>query len=72
MTAIAGNVQFMETFFPERDRTSNFLVTGYSMANILEQCGDDLSRTNVMKQAGQCEPVFRGRGRKLRQQPASI
>jgi branched-chain amino acid transport system substrate-binding protein len=46
---------FMETYFPEGDRTSTFTVTGYTLAltlvHVLEQCGDDLTRANVMKQA---------------------
>ena len=46
---------FMETYFPEGDRTSSSTVTGYVLAHtlvqVLEQCGDDLTRANVMKQA---------------------
>jgi branched-chain amino acid transport system substrate-binding protein len=46
---------FMETYFPEGDRTSSFTVTGYllvqTFVQVLEQCGDNLTRANVMKQA---------------------
>ena len=46
---------FMERYFPEGDRTSSFTVTGYLLAHtlvrVLEQCGDDLTRANVMHQA---------------------
>jgi branched-chain amino acid transport system substrate-binding protein len=46
---------FMDKYFPEGDKTSSFTVYGYSAAQTLEQvlkqCGDDLTRANVMKQA---------------------
>jgi branched-chain amino acid transport system substrate-binding protein len=46
---------FMEKYFPEGDRTSGFTVYGYAaaqtMMRVLQQCGDDLTRANVMKQA---------------------
>jgi branched-chain amino acid transport system substrate-binding protein len=46
---------FMEKYFPDGDRTSSFTVYGYAvahtMAHVLQQCGDDLTRANVMKQA---------------------
>jgi branched-chain amino acid transport system substrate-binding protein len=46
---------FMDTYFREGDRTSSSTVTGYLLANtfvhVLEQCGDDLTRANLMKQA---------------------
>ena len=45
---------FMEMYFPEGDRTSSFTVTGYVLAHtlqVLEQCGHDITRENVMKQA---------------------
>ena len=38
---------FMDQYFPDGDRTSNFTVYGYSvaqtMAQVLRQCGDDLT-----------------------------
>jgi branched-chain amino acid transport system substrate-binding protein len=46
---------FMDTYFREGDRTSSSTVTGYLLArtlvHVLEQCGDDLTRANLMKQA---------------------
>jgi branched-chain amino acid transport system substrate-binding protein len=46
---------FMERYYPEGDRTNVFTVYGYSVAQtlvrVLERCGDDLTRGNVMRQA---------------------
>jgi branched-chain amino acid transport system substrate-binding protein len=46
---------FMEKYFPDGDRTSSFTVYGYAVAHtmvhVLAQCGNDLTRANVMKQA---------------------
>ena len=46
---------FMAKYFPDGDKNSNFNTYGYStaqlMAHVLKQCGDDLTRENVMKQA---------------------
>jgi branched-chain amino acid transport system substrate-binding protein len=48
-------LSFMEQYYPEGDKTSAFTVYGYAVAatmtQVLKQCGDDLSRKNVMKQA---------------------
>jgi branched-chain amino acid transport system substrate-binding protein len=48
-------VAFMDKYFPEGDKTSSFPVYGYTVAQtlvqVLKQCGDDLTRENVMKQA---------------------
>jgi branched-chain amino acid transport system substrate-binding protein len=45
----------MEKYYPEGDKNSSFNSYGYSTAqllvHVLKQCGDDLSRDNVMKQA---------------------
>jgi branched-chain amino acid transport system substrate-binding protein len=52
---------FMDKYFPDGDRTSSFTVYGYSAAQTLvqvfRQCGDDLSRQNVMKQAANLREV---------------
>jgi len=52
---------FMEKYFPEGDRTSNFTVYAYSVAqtlvHVLRQCGDELTRENVMKQAASLKSV---------------
>jgi branched-chain amino acid transport system substrate-binding protein len=46
---------FMDTYFREGDRTSSSTVLGYLLAHtlvhVLEQCGDYLTRANLMKQA---------------------
>ena len=46
---------FMERYYPEGDRTNVFTVYGYSVAQtlvrVLERCGEDLTRRNVMRQA---------------------
>ncbi|CAN5184061.1 ABC transporter substrate-binding protein [soil metagenome] len=46
---------FLEKDFPEGNKLDGFIVTGYSVAQtlvqVLKQCGDDLTRANVMKQA---------------------
>jgi branched-chain amino acid transport system substrate-binding protein len=46
---------FMAKYYPEGDKNSNFNTYGYSTAQLLvytlQQCGDDLTRANVMKQA---------------------
>jgi branched-chain amino acid transport system substrate-binding protein len=46
---------FMEKYYPEGDRTSTFTVYGYTVAQslieVLKQCGDNLTRENLMKQA---------------------
>jgi branched-chain amino acid transport system substrate-binding protein len=46
---------FMDKYFPDGDKSSSFTVYGYSvaqtLAQVLKQCGDNLTRENVMKQA---------------------
>ncbi len=46
---------FMEKYYPDGDRTSTFTTYGYSaaqtMVQVLKQCGGDLTRENVMRQA---------------------
>ena len=46
---------FMDKYYPEGDKSSSFTVYGYSVARtmvqVLQQCGDNLTRANVMKQA---------------------
>jgi branched-chain amino acid transport system substrate-binding protein len=48
-------VEFMAKYYPEGDKDSSFNAYGYSiaalMAQVLEKCGDDLTRENVMRQA---------------------
>jgi branched-chain amino acid transport system substrate-binding protein len=46
---------FMDKYYPDGDKTSNETVYGYLAAQtlvaVLKQCGDNLTRENVMKQA---------------------
>jgi ABC-type branched-subunit amino acid transport system substrate-binding protein len=46
---------FMDKYYPDGDRTSSFTVYGYAVAQtlvqVLKQCGDELTRENVMRQA---------------------
>jgi branched-chain amino acid transport system substrate-binding protein len=46
---------FMTKYFPDGDRTSSLSAYGYNAAQalvqVLKQCGDDLTRANVMRQA---------------------
>lgn len=48
-------LSFMDQYYPNGDKTDNQTVYGYSIAQttvqVLKQCGDDLTRENVMKQA---------------------
>ncbi len=52
---------FMTKDFPEGDKSSSFTVYGYSVAQtlvqVLKQCGDDLTRENVMKQAANLKNI---------------
>jgi hypothetical protein len=45
----------MDKYLPEADKGNNNSVYGYvvaqTMVQVLKQCGDDLTRENVMKQA---------------------
>jgi len=47
--------EFLAKYFPEGNRADNLIVTGYNIAQtlvqVLKQCGDNLTRENVMKQA---------------------
>ena len=55
---------FMEKYYPEGDRTSSFTVYGHlvaqTMVQVLKQCGDDLTRENVMRQAASLKDVTFG------------
>lgn len=53
--------EFMDKYYPEGERNSIFNTYGYSAAellvHLLKQCGDDLTRENVMKQAANLKDV---------------
>jgi branched-chain amino acid transport system substrate-binding protein len=57
-------VAFMEKYYPDGDRTSTFTVLGYAVSQtlvqVLKQCGDDLTRENVMKQAANLKDLKLG------------
>jgi ABC-type branched-subunit amino acid transport system substrate-binding protein len=46
---------FLAKYFPEGNREDLYLMTGYNyaqtMVHVLNKCGDDLTRANIMKQA---------------------
>ena len=48
-------LEFMDRYFPEGDKNNTLSVYGYTVAQtlvrVLTQCGDQLTRENVMKQA---------------------
>jgi len=52
---------FMAKYYPEGDKNSNFNTYGYSTAQllvqVLQQCGDNLIRENVMKQAASLKDI---------------
>lgn len=53
--AIKEWISFMDKYFPEGDKTNTFSVYGYltaqTMVQVLAQCGDELTRENIMRQA---------------------
>jgi len=55
---------FMDKYLPEGDKTSSFTVYGYTWAPVLVavlgQCGDDLTRANVMRQAANLKDLTFG------------
>jgi branched-chain amino acid transport system substrate-binding protein len=52
---------FMAKYYPEGDKNSSFNTYGYGVAqlmvHVLKQCGDNLTRENVMKQATNLKDV---------------
>jgi branched-chain amino acid transport system substrate-binding protein len=53
--------EFMGKYFADGDKSSSFTVYGYAVAQtlvqVLKQCGNDLTRENVMKQAANLKNV---------------
>jgi branched-chain amino acid transport system substrate-binding protein len=47
--------EFLDKYFPEANRTDASVIYGYTVAqtlvHVLKQCGDDLTRENIMKHA---------------------
>jgi len=54
-------VAFMDRYYPDGDRKSIFTTYGYSAAEllvrVLQQCRDDVSRENIMRQAANLKDV---------------
>jgi len=54
-------LDFMAKYYPDGDKDSNFNTYGYGtaqlLAHVLQQCGDNLTRENVMKQAASLKDV---------------
>jgi branched-chain amino acid transport system substrate-binding protein len=52
---IKGWNAFLDKYYPEANRADAFVIYGYAVAqtmvHVLKQCGNDLTRQNVMKQA---------------------
>jgi branched-chain amino acid transport system substrate-binding protein len=57
-------IAFMDKYYPEGDKTSTFTAYGYlvaqTMVQVLKQCGDNLTRENVMRQAANLKNVELG------------
>jgi branched-chain amino acid transport system substrate-binding protein len=55
---------FMDKYLPGGDKTSTFTVYGYllaqTMVQVLKQCGDELSRENIMRQAANLKDLELG------------
>jgi ABC-type branched-subunit amino acid transport system substrate-binding protein len=53
--------EFMAKYYPDGDKDSNFNTYGYAttqlLIHVLKQCGDNLTRENVMKQATSLKDV---------------
>jgi len=53
--------EFLDKYFPDANRADGGVVFGYNVAQglvqVLKQCGDDLTRANVMKQAASLKDV---------------
>lgn len=55
---------FMDKYYPDGDKKSTFTVYGYTVAQTmvqaLKQCGDELTRANLMKQAASIKDLELG------------
>lgn len=53
--SIKAWLAFMDRYYPEGDKEDSYAIFGYAAAEtlvqVLSQCGDDLSRENIMRQA---------------------
>ena len=55
---------FMDKYYPDGDKTSSAVVNAYlqaqTLVQVLQQCGDNLTRENVMKQAANLKKLRLG------------
>jgi branched-chain amino acid transport system substrate-binding protein len=62
--AVKEWLAFMDRYYPDGDKTSTNNVYGYltaqTLVQVLKQCGDNLTRENVMKQAASLENLELG------------
>ncbi|MGQ0684893.1 ABC transporter substrate-binding protein [Bradyrhizobium sp.] len=56
--------EFLDKYYPEANRADGSVMYGYTVAQglvqVLKQCGDDLTRANVMKQAASIKDLELG------------
>src|SRR5438105_3186866 len=56
--------EFLDKYYPEANRADASVIYGYTVAQglvqVLKQCGDDLTRANVMKQAASIKDLQLG------------
>jgi branched-chain amino acid transport system substrate-binding protein len=56
--------EFLDKYFPEANRTDASVIYGYTVSqtlvHVLKQCGDNLTRENVMKQAASIKDLELG------------
>ena len=56
---------FLDKYYPEANRADANVIYGYAVAqtmvHVLKQCGNDLTRANVMKQAASMQDYHRRR-----------
>jgi len=54
-SAIKAWLAFMDKYYPDGDKDDSYAIFGYAVAEtlfqVLSQCGNDLSRENIMRQA---------------------
>ncbi|MEA2962596.1 MAG: branched-chain amino acid transport system substrate-binding protein [Alphaproteobacteria bacterium] len=64
-SAIKAWLAFMDKYYPDGDKDDSYAIFGYAAAEtlfqVLSQCGNDLSRENIMRQAANLDmqlPMF--------------
>ncbi|WP_441232044.1 ABC transporter substrate-binding protein [Tardiphaga sp. 215_C5_N2_1] len=63
-SAVKEWTAFMDKYYPDGDKNDSNTIRGYlfaqTLVKVLEQCGDDLTRENVMRQAANLHGVVLG------------